>query len=924
MPKNQTLDEFYSTFREEVLCASDTETSGWTTEDFLTNVMMEYLEEAGEVTDPVICPFRGYGLQMNAYAISEDCESVDIFVSIYSESDRPRSVSQADIDAAIKRAIQLYHKAINDLYTAFQKDNDTYEFAITLHQNKDNIKHVRICALTNGLVKPIALKNITIGDAEISFSLWDVDRLYRCVTSGKMRETIEIDFEEKFQTSIPCIENNTSKKYSVYLAIINGDLLAALYDEFRNRLLEKNVRSFLQVKGGVNKGIRDTLRDEPDMFLAYNNGISVTAESVEIVRDENGKPSIKRIRDMQIVNGGQTTASIFNAKNDRKIAADLSQVFVQMKISVIHSADDMDEIVPRISTFANTQNKIQVADFSANDPFHRRIEELSRTIWAPAQGGMKPRNWFYERARGQYADMLTRESTTKRKKEYKETHPLFTKTDLAKYENTWDQLPWQVSEGAQKNFHKFMLRLKERKGFSPDEIYYQNLIAKAILFRQTEKLVQKQQYGGYRANIVTYTLAFLSFKTAQRIDLDRIWKEQALTPALEREIIDVSKFVQSLIVNPPGGANVGEWCKKEKCWQSIRDHEYTLSDELQLELLSVARPTIGSQPATGSIDAKPKVKENVSDEECFFQCKFKLFSEKGFSPLSDSQRITQDEDYQSNQLLYRNVRNYAIGHGCAADWDDSESVLWITTAIFPKYDIKPIVPSAIKGVSLDMLKMSPYGSFADTIRELRMMCAKYREWINGLRTIRQDLSTEYKITADRHITNCETCLSRMEKGVELLEQNENIRIAFQYMNLAMLMQQLHYNLPLQKWEDNGAGDISLVNPVSMPVVTDDSTWHNKEQRVYGKWRPFQLAFVLMNLRAMYDRDCNERGIVDLIWFPTGGGKTEAYLGLSAYTIFIRRLMNKDDKGTAILMRYTSYRKHCVRYRPGNIYFRKRK
>lgn len=279
-----------------------------------------------------------------------------------------------------------------------------------------------------------------------------------------------------------------------------------------------------------------------------------------------------------------------------------------MKISVIHSADDMDEIVPRISTFANTQNKIQVADFSANDPFHRRIEELSRTIWAPAQGGMKPRNWFYERARGQYADMLTRESTTKRKKEYKETHPFFTKTDLAKYENTWDQLPWQVSEGAQKNFHKFMLRLKERKGFSPDEIYYQNLIAKAILFRQTEKLVQKQQYGGYRANIVTYTLAFLSFKTAQRIDLERIWKEQALTPALEREIIEVSKFVQSLIVNPPGGANVGEWCKKEKCWQSIRDHEYTLSDELQLELLSVARPTIGSQPATGSIDS-------LTDEE---------------------------------------------------------------------------------------------------------------------------------------------------------------------------------------------------------------------------------------------------------------------------------------------------------------------
>ncbi len=302
-------------------------------------------------------------------------------------------------------------------------------------------------------------------------------------------------------------------------------------------------------------------------------------------------------------------------------------------------------------------------------------------------------------------------------------------------------------------------------------------------------------------------------------------------------------------------------------------------------------------------NAKPKVTDTVKDEDCFFQCKFKLSSEKGFSPLSDAQRITEDEDYQSNQLLYRDVKNYAIGHGCAADWDDSDSVSWISTAIFPKYDIRPIVPSKIDGVSLEMLKMSPYGSFADTVRELRLMCAKYREWINGLRTIRKDLEAEYKITADRHIANCETCLSRMEKGVDLLEQNEEIRVAFQHMNLAMLMQQLHYNLPLQRWEDDGASSIRLINPVNLPDVTNKETWYGDKSR-YGRWRPFQLAFVLMNLRSMYDRDCKEREIVDLIWFPTGGGKTEAYLGLSAYTIFVRRLLNKDDKGTAILMRYT--------------------
>lgn len=613
MANDKSMDQFYYDFMEEVSVASDMETSGWTKDDFLTSIMLEYLEEAGEVSDPVMCPFRSHGLQLNAYAIDEDCSNLDIFVCLYSDSDSPKSVSQADVDAAIKRAIQLYQKAINDLYTSFEKDNDTYEFAITVNQQKAQIKTVRICALTNGLVKPIPFKNITMGNAEISFVIWDIDRLYRCVTSGKMRETIEIDFEEKFGVTIPCIENGTSEKYSVYLAIISGELLAALYDEYRDRLLEKNVRSFLQVKGAVNKGIRDTLRDEPDMFLAYNNGISVTAESVDIVRDENGKPSIRRIRDMQIVNGGQTTASIFNAHKDRKINADLSKVFVQMKLSVITSPEDMDEIVPRISAFANTQNKVQVADFSANDPFHRRVEELSRIIWAPAQGGMKPVNWFYERARGQYADMLSRETTTLRRKQFKETHPVFTKTDLAKYENTWDQLPFQVSEGAQKNFRRFTLRLDERKAALPDEKYFQNLVAKAILFRRTEKLVQQQQYGGYRANIVTYTLALLSFKTAQRINLEKIWKEQSLSPILEAEIIKVSKIIHGIITNPPGGANVREWCKKEKCWDVVKKCDYTVSDKLSSELVDVGYTSAKATP-NSSIDSLTEDEQKIIDK----------------------------------------------------------------------------------------------------------------------------------------------------------------------------------------------------------------------------------------------------------------------------------------------------------------------
>lgn len=215
---NKSLEQFYADFMEEIQISVDADISGWNTDDFFTSLMLEYLEEAGETDDYVMCPFRGYGLQLNAYSLSEDYTNLSIYVSVYIDNDKPKTVAQNDIDAAIKRAIQLYHKAVNDLYTSFQKDNDTYEFAISLHDHRDDIRNVYICALTNGLVKPIELKKISIGKAEISFSIWDMDRLYRCFMSGKKRETIEIDFQQKFDTTIPCIESRPSDRYCVYLA----------------------------------------------------------------------------------------------------------------------------------------------------------------------------------------------------------------------------------------------------------------------------------------------------------------------------------------------------------------------------------------------------------------------------------------------------------------------------------------------------------------------------------------------------------------------------------------------------------------------------------------------------------------------------------------------------------------------------------
>ena len=298
--------------------------------------------------------------------------------------------------------------------------------------------------------------------------------------------------------------------------------------------------------------------------------------------------------------------------------------------------------------------------------------------------------------------------------------------------------------------------------------------------------------------------------------------------------------------------------------------------------------------------------EKFGDDDCCFQAGMEIETSTGFIPLPAETRINADDDYLSNQLLYRDVKNYAIGHGCAADWkEENGQVLKIATAIFPEYEVKPIVPSSFKDISLSMYEMSQGDKKKTATESLNKLCDEYETWILGLEKEAKTLDSKYLSAASRHITNCKNCLSRMRNGVTLLSTNETVVRAFMWMNRAMLLQQIHYGLPLQKWEDDGDGGIKLDRAVDkLPEIDDSSTWYKADSRVYGQWRPFQIAFILMNLESMYKKDSMERGIVDLIWFPTGGGKTEAYLGLSAYTIFIRRLLDKDNAGTAIIMRYT--------------------
>lgn len=294
--------------------------------------------------------------------------------------------------------------------------------------------------------------------------------------------------------------------------------------------------------------------------------------------------------------------------------------------------------------------------------------------------------------------------------------------------------------------------------------------------------------------------------------------------------------------------------------------------------------------------------ENIRNEDCFFQVSFSIQAkDRCFVPYRTVQLRTDQDDEKSNQLLYRNKRTFAVGHGCSPKWNDNEtdSTDSISAEIIPIYEIKPIVPTELPGVELKMFELSDLSENDVTENLLRLNTA-YEGWIDSQELIAHaELRGSHLETAERHIRSCKNCLNRMKDGVNALKTNDEIRRAFHLMNRAMLLQQLRYSIETRNWiiDDNS---IIGLKEATIPDLHDRSTW----KKGLGSWRPFQLAFILMNLNAIYKSEHPDRNVVDLIWFPTGGGKTEAYLGLAAFTIFLKRLKNIDDSGTTVLMRYT--------------------
>jgi len=578
------LQEFNQEFFQDVYGSADAE--GKYVEDAFFETFCAHLVEAGELETADRAHYVSpRGIRVDGYG-GDPASSGGVLSLILVDlnpSQEIKTLTATEMDAIFKRGINFVYKALDESFrNRLEESAPAFGLADLIAARWSKTIKVRLLLITNRVLsaRVDGREAEEIDGVPVTFGVWDLTRLHRFVVAGRGREDIEVDLVSDFGGSVPALSAHlTDAGYEAYLLVLRGEQLAAIYDRWGPRLLEQNVRVFLQARGKVNKGIRITLENDPEMFFAYNNGITATAEQVTTQNTRDGL-AVTHLKNLQIVNGGQTTASIHAASRKKDI--DLSRVFVQMKLSIVDPDQALD-VVPRISEYANSQNRVNAADFFANHPFHVRMEGFSRRMFAPSpDGSFRESKWFYERARGQYQDARAHLTAAQRRKfdlEYPRCQ-MFSKTDLAKFLMLWRGQPDMVSKGAQKNFAEFARIIGDEWAKHSDafnELFYRHSIAKAIVFRAVEKLVTEQPWyeGGYRANIVAYSIAKVAHDADRHrmsVDFDRIWQQQAISDAMRVALVMVAERANEVLVNAPAGVrNVTEWAKQKACWKRMQE-----------------------------------------------------------------------------------------------------------------------------------------------------------------------------------------------------------------------------------------------------------------------------------------------------------------------------------------------------------------
>lgn len=597
----RALENYIEELKSDVASRVYSDGEGASFEDKFTEYSLEVLESIGKSEGARVLSYihpnnqGGIDWKINGFCLKdfvkdenkkEYYETLDLIITYYkneydyniTKDDYTKSLNQIKrfINAALKRQIDYIDKANAELY---------HLISVIEKQGRE-FDRINVYFLINGFSNHDKEK-IEISDADIFVHTWDISRLFKINESNSVHEPIEIDFQNFTENSngLQCLQvPSIDEMYDCYLAIVPGEILAKLYKEYSNELLESNVRAFLGQAGKFNKGIRETIRTKPQMFLPYNNGITATAESVE-TKIEDNHLVISKLYDFQIVNGGQTTASLYHTQKKFK-DADLSKIFVQMKLTVIKDKDQKNIEVPNISRYANSQNKVSELDLSSNNPYFVQIENLSRKKYV-----VNPENknqsllWFFERANGQYRETLNKQSPSQQRS-FKVQNPTslkFVKSDIAKFINIWELEPHYVSQGAQKNFIHYTKKITElvSKNRLPGENFYRKLIANAILFKSTDKLFGRKNVDAIgdtnlKSFTVAYTVSYLHYLTDNRIDLWKIYDEQKLNEVLLVQLKYLLVFVYDHLVTEASGTLISEYAKRQSSWDKLKQAKYPI------------------------------------------------------------------------------------------------------------------------------------------------------------------------------------------------------------------------------------------------------------------------------------------------------------------------------------------------------------
>jgi AIPR protein/Abortive infection phage resistance protein N-terminal domain len=587
-------------------------------EEIFTQLILERLEDAGQLegTFPLFQKGRIKNAiyRIDGYTFDEERSRLELFTTIYREDLPPGRIPAAEVTKAFERALRFVNACVEGLAAELEPSNsDASDLARLIEAQARTLGSVRIILLTNGIVDKAA-GSTDWRDRKVEFDTYDIARLQRILGEGETRADIVVDLQALTGDPVACLHvPSQAGEYDAYLSVLPGEALSRIYDRYGVRLLELNVRAFLGLQGrkSVNAELRRTIVEQPSMFLAYNNGIVATVDDLELVKDKAGRPLIKSLKGLQIVNGGQTTASLHRAR--RKESLNLGNVAVPIKIIKVGGAD-LGEMVASISRAANRQNTVQLADFSAGDPFHQQIETVANNTWLDDGKG----RWFYERARGSY---LAAEQKAAYRKSDQQTFRAQTpknrrlnKLDVARYLTAWDGLPYRVCLGGQKNFQHFMQRMKDRSPPPPDTVWFKRLVAKAILYRAVEKKIRAMKFPAYSAQITAYVVSGLAQKTGGRVDFEGLWSRQSVSIELERLVEAWAPQIDGLLRQSAGQLNPSEWFKKEGCWLDVVNRLPALSDPLPPEL-SYADPTDGEDAATAPVRA-----HSVADYERIEQC----------------------------------------------------------------------------------------------------------------------------------------------------------------------------------------------------------------------------------------------------------------------------------------------------------------